>query len=141
MARITAVIREAVECGREEDGEADKRAQADSETGEDRGRRACCGGALTGGPEMSAAWDASSRGMWKLGCGESALLGRGRAGERTGPLRWTWAAWEGGPTGPSEGLLGRHREGERSAGWTGWAAGLGLVLGLFSFSISFSFSN
>ena len=96
MARITAVIREAVECGREEDVEADKRAQADSETGEDRGRRACCGAALTGGPEMSAAFHASARGTWKLGCGESALLGRGRAGERTGPLRWTWAACAGG---------------------------------------------
>ena len=29
----------------------------------------------------SAAWDASARGTWKLGCGESALLGRGHAGE------------------------------------------------------------
>ena len=90
---------------------------------------------------MSAAFHASARGTWKLGCGESALLGRGRAGERTGPLRWTWSAWEGGPIGLSAGLLGRHREGERSAGRTWWAAGLGLVLGLFSFSISFSFSN
>ena len=35
--RITAVIREAVERGREEDVGADERAHADSETGEDRG--------------------------------------------------------------------------------------------------------
>ena len=76
-ARITAVIREAVERGREEDGGADEQAHADSETGEDRGRRACGGMACCAGPCASRAERLPGLGTG-VGC-----AGRG-AGPRTG---------------------------------------------------------
>ena len=79
---------------------------------------------------MSAEWDASARGTWKLGCGESALLDRGRAGEEG------WAGVE---------VLGRPERGKgREEGWADSWVGLvcwvGLGLGWIGFLFWFPFS-
>ena len=110
------MIREAVERGREEDGGADEQAHADSETGEDRGRRACGGMGYGAGP-------CASRAERLPGLG----TGVGRARERELGLRWS----EGRRSlaGPPE---------EKKLGWPGLGFGLGFFSFLF-FSISFSF--
>ena len=103
-ARIAAVIREAVECGREEDGEADR-----------WGRLSVGERALDGLAQCVAGWWACAsenaagfRGWKRAG----ALRGWSGPGERERGSRPGWAACWGG-----KGSWAR----EKGLGWVSWA--------------------